>query len=660
MKSILQSIALLSAAVLIASCDSSSGGGAGVAVTPPAPQVSSTGSAVKGIIDGATVTATDTGGTRTIGSSTVTAGTYDIAYDPSFAPFIDPIVITVTGGSALCDNVNPDSSGNDCQQLDGSFVVFGQSYDITGTVLRSLVPAGSIGGISSASPLSEIAASKAGTPLTVAAALQANLAITGLIETITGVSFAGVDFTNTAPADLTATGAVTDSPAQLALAAFGAAVIGSQNPGESISAAITRLAAGITIDTATGNITSTGTALAAFATAYANGLAVANARRPNAVLGTAAANAASNAAAFALIGAGTVTVSPSAPAGSVDTIDATRAFVSKLSAVIGDVVSTTGAQGSGGSGAVSATEAFAAELDAVAALTSSNATTAFNKLDEAVRAAATGIADGATVTNGVETEGDDGIEFTLVEGMGTLTLTGVSSAWPIAAAAANRVVITGAGTSTGNNFSLSEATVTTANAAGTATAQTFTGTVSYTETAAVAATDTTAATVATFDATLAGNIQAGDADPIFAINLGVVGEPVDVISGSTRGTYTASFVFTSATSADVTVALGGTIGNTAQTVTFTTPSGVITSTVTRAAGTGDSGASDQVTLTDGSATLTLIALVDGGFPATGTIGSFSVGTTLAIATLSGDGFVTYVDGSIQILPLLLFPDPSAF
>jgi hypothetical protein len=125
MKSILQGIAILSAAALIAGCDSNSGGASSVGVTPPTPQTSSTGSAVKGLINGATVTASDTGGTRQIGSSTVLNGTYNIAYDTSFAPFVDPIVITVTGGSALCDYENPDNSGNDCQQLDGTFVAFG-------------------------------------------------------------------------------------------------------------------------------------------------------------------------------------------------------------------------------------------------------------------------------------------------------------------------------------------------------------------------------------------------------------------------------------------------------------------------------------------------------------------------------------------------------
>jgi len=643
MKSILQSIALLSAAVLIASCDSSSGGGAAAVITPPAPQTSSTGSAVKGIIDGATVTATDTGGTRRIGQSLTSAGTYDIAYDSTLAPFIDPIVITVTDGNALCDFENPDNSGNDCQTLDGSFVAFGASYDITGTVLRSNVPAGSAGGVSNASPLSEIAAGLAGTPLTAAGATQANLAITGLIEAVTGVSFAGVDFTTIRPSDLTATGNVTDSPAQLALAAFGAAVIGSQNPGESIGAV-------------TGSISATGTTLGTFATAYARGLTVAAKRRPNGVISAAAANAASNATAFNAIGAGTVTVSPASPPGSATPITDVRAFVTKLGAVVGDVLGTTGAQGAGGQVAVSTTEAFATQLDTVAKLTSGNATTAFTKLDAAVRAAATGIAAGATVTNDATTE--DGIAFTLTESAGTLTLSGVSSAWPIAATAGNRVVITGAGTATASSssFALSDATVTTSNAAGTLTAQTFTGTLSF---AATAATETA---VATFNATLAGSIQANDADPSFAISLSVTGEPVDVVAGSTRGTYTASFTFTSATTADVTIAFADTLGDSAQTATFTTPSGVITTTVTRPAAAGDNGASDQVTLTDGNVSLTLVALVNGSLPSTGTIGTFTVGTSDSVATLGGNGFVTYADGSIQILPALLFPDPrgSAF
>jgi hypothetical protein len=94
MKSILQGIAILSAAALIAGCDSNSGGASSVGVTPPTPQTSSTGSAVKGLINGATVTASDTGGTRQIGSSTVLNGTYNIAYDTAFAPFVDQHYVT--------------------------------------------------------------------------------------------------------------------------------------------------------------------------------------------------------------------------------------------------------------------------------------------------------------------------------------------------------------------------------------------------------------------------------------------------------------------------------------------------------------------------------------------------------------------------------------
>jgi hypothetical protein len=649
MKSILQGIAILSAAALIAGCDSNSGGASSVGVTPPTPQTSSTGSAVKGLINGATVTASDTGGTRQIGSSTVLNGTYNIAYDTAFAPFVDPIVITVTGGSALCDYENPDNSGNDCQQLDGTFVAFGQSYDITGTVLRSNISAGTAGGVSNASPLYEIAASKAASPLTAASVTQTNLAISGLIEAVSGISLGGVDFTTIAPSDLTATGNVTDSPAQLAIAAFGAAVIGAQGAGESLTATIARLAAGITVDPATGNITSTGTALATFANAYAAGLAVAAKRRPNASVAAAAATATSNAAAFTAIGSGAVTVSPSSTPGSTAPVDTARAFVTKLGAVIGDVIATTGAQGAGGATALSATETFAAELDAVARLTSGNATKAFAQLDAAILAASTGLENGASVTNDATTE--DGILFTLAKGAdGALTLSGVSSAWPLVATADNQVVVTGSGTATGASFTLSDVTVT--SDSGTTLAQTFTGSASYTVTAA---TDTAAAT---YSATFAGNVIGADADPSFAVNLSVTDEPVTVLSTSTRGAYTASFVFTSTTAADVTVAMSGTVGATAQTITFTTPSGVITSTVTRAAGAGDNGAGDQVTLTDGNASLALVALTNGSLPSTGTIGTISVGTTEGVATLGSNGFVTYDDGSIQILPALIFPDPQ--
>ena len=658
MKSILQSIALLSAAVLIASCDSSSGGGAGVAVTPPAPQVSATGSAVKGIIDGATVTATDAGGTgNQIGSSTVLNGTYDIAYDIAAFPTItDPIVVTVTGGSALCDFENPDNSGNDCRQLDDTFVAFGQSYDITGTVLRSNISAGSAGGISSVSPLSEIAASKAASPLTPAAVTQANLAISGLIEAISGVSLNGVDFTTIAPADLTASGSVTDSPAQLAIGAFGAAILGSQNAGETIGQTIARLSAGITINPATGNIDSTGTALGIFAAAYARGLAVAAKRRPNGVISAAAANAASNAAAFTALGNNPVSISPSSTPGSAAPIDTVRAFVTKLGSVVGELLGTTGAQGSGGATAVSSTEALAAQLDAVAAVSSTNATKSFTRLDAALKADAAAITAGtktSPVTNAVETEGDDGLAYVLTQDATSgFTVTGVSSRWPLTeATGGNTVTLTAdTATATGSTFSIPAATLTTTS--GTTTTQTFTGSASR-------AAGTTAGTS---DLAFSGSVTAQTAGTSLSIALTATGVADASITGdaATGGTYTANFSFASATANDVSLTLSGTIGANAQTVTFTTPSGTITSTVTRAAGAGDNGASDQITLTDGSgAVLTLNALVNGSLPSSGTIGTFTVtGTDGSIATLGANGFVTYNDGSIQTLAALLFPDPS--
>ena len=662
MKSILQSIALLSAAILVASCDSSSGGGAAAVIPPQAPQVSATGSAVKGIIDGATVTAVDADG-DTIASTVVTNGTYNLAYDAAqvAAGITDPITITITGGSTICDYDNPDNSGNDCPTglaAPNDFATFGESYDLPADfVIRSIVANASEGGISHVSPLSEIALVKAlekanGTALTPADVTEANRALSGLIEAITGISLDGVDFTQVQTANLAATGAVTDSPAQLALAAFAAGVIGSQQPGETLAQTITRLAGLFTID-ADGNITGSGTNISAFATAVARGLAAAAAARPNGTVSAAVGNANANAALYASFGAAAVKLPPSAAAGSAEPIDQTKAFVIKLSQVIGEVVSSTGAQGFGGQANASATEAFASELEQVRLLSSTSATQAQRRLDAALKADAAAIDAGtktSPVTNAVEdgeTADDDGLEYVLTKnGEGDFTVTGVSSRWPLdadAATAAGLAVVTLTGataSSDATSVSIPEATLTTT--VGTTTLQTFVGSFS-------AAPGTAAGTE---DLTLTGTVTGQTPGVSFSIDASLIG---DSEADDATPTYSIAFTFSSLAANDLTLTFAGTVGSSTQGFTIASPAGAINGSITR------TGNVDVNTLTDGSATLTL-TLTDGNLPAQGTIGTFSVGTGEAAvdtATLDANGVVTYDDGSIQALPAIIFPDPAS-
>lgn len=661
MKSILQSIALLSAAVLIASCDSSSGGGAGAAVVTPAPQVGVSGSGVKGIIDGAAVTVTDADGDQ-IASSTVLNGTYDMVFDDAAvaAGVTTPITVTISGAGAttICDFENPDLTGNDCATglTADPFVAFGQSYALDATfTLSGVIPAQISGtdptNITHVSPASDIALKKAiekaaGATLTAAAALEANRALSGLIQAITGIDLGGLDVTQIATANIAQTGAVTSSDAQLAVAAFASAIVGAQQAGESLNATIARLAGTFTID-ADGNATGTGTNLAILSGAVARGLATVAKRRPSGAISNAVTNANAQTAAFTRIGGGTIKISPPAVPGSAVPVDLTKAFVTKLGAVIGELVSSTGAQGFGGQVNASATDAFVNELDAVAAVSSTNATKAFTKLDAAVKAAAASLEAGATVTNGVETDNDDGIAFTLTKAAdGTVTATSVSSRWPLMEATdGNTVTLTGdTATASTSTFSIPAVTLTTRS--GTTVKQTFTGSAS--RAAGTAA--------ATSDLTLNGSVTGQSAGVSLAIALTASGVPNAAVTGETTaaatGTYTAAFTFASTAANNVSLSLSGTIGASAQSYAVTTPSGTITGTVTR------TGNVDVDTLTDGSAVLTL-TLTNGSVASTGNIGTFTVpsaSTSTSTGTLAADGTVTYSDGTIQFLPALIFPD----
>ena len=489
MKSILQSIALASAVILIASCDSSSSSGGGGTVVVPTPTDGVAGSGVKGIIDGGTLVAVDADGDQ-VASTLTSAGTYAIQYDAAAitAGITYPVTVTITNpnGSATtaCDFQNADNSGNDCRTNDGTFVGFGTPYALPAdfTLVGILSAANSTGSTTAmhVSPATNIAAALAGTPATVASVTAANLAITGLIQSITGIDLGGVDITQIATADVTGTGGSTASAAQLAVAAFAAAIVADQGAGESLNDVLTRFAASITVD-ASGNATGTGTAFGVIASAVARSLTTIAANTGNAQALAGATNAASNAAVYTAIGTGTVLLPPvNTDPTDVTAVSLARQFVSTLGSVIASIAGTTGSENTGGD-ALSVTETFATELDGVAAVSSGNATKALSKLNAALITAATGLADGATSTNAVEdgtTGDDDGIEFVLTNTAGSLTVTGVSSRWPLAeATGGNTVTITGAtGTADTTGFSIPAISMVTTS--GTTTLQTFTGNIS--------------------------------------------------------------------------------------------------------------------------------------------------------------------------------------
>jgi hypothetical protein len=670
MKSILKGAALLSAAVLIASCDSSSGGGS-TAVTPaPAPQASVTGTAVKGVIDAASINVTDGEG-NVVGTGTVTNGVYDVTYDADQAggTLTPPLTISVgsDGATQICDlNV---AGPDDCTAPDGTSVSFGQTYPLpAGFVLRTVETAITNGDANNASGATEIATIKAAEDgLTVASFTQAELAIGGLIETLTGIPL-GTTLRAIAASNLAGNPA-SDSQAALAIAAFNAAVLDFQNDsGVSLAQAFAAIAAIITIND-DGSISSTGAELEALANSIVAGLRTASEASGNGAV-TNAIGTAETLEIFYGLNPGAVTILPQTDPTSTEdpgAVALTKAFIGTFAAVLGDVLETTGAAGFGSS--ESATEVFAKELRAVELATSSNATIAFNKLDEALLDAAEALdADPTSTTAGVncafgaddcaETE-DDGLAFTLARTVDetsqavTFTATDVSSAWPILATADNQVVITAAEATATGETSVSIPAVTVASDVGDELAQTFTGSYTSSITAAVAATDEAAATPETRDAALTGTIETTDTGTSsFAVSLAVSDVVLDDEGDVDSGDYTATFSF-AASDGSPSVSLGfvGDIGDRTQAYSITTPSGTISGTVVRTPAEGSSGRnndSDTVTITDGTATLTT-TLSEGNFVS----GALSVGTT-STGTVDSDGIVTYTDGTVQALPAIIF------
>ena len=226
MKSILQSIALVSAILFIVSCDS--GGTSGVTnvpITPPQPPVPPAdpefgldGRAVKGVVGGATITVTDSAGADVAiasGGTTGADGSYTIIFDQ--AEVSAPIVVTVAGGDGatmVCD-IDLAGTDDDCAVGDGTSVAFGESYPLPATfALRGLVAevptedgASATVNITPASDLAtNLALASADTSALTAADVEAaSSQVLGLIQTITGTDLSGQDLNDIAIPDVAST-----------------------------------------------------------------------------------------------------------------------------------------------------------------------------------------------------------------------------------------------------------------------------------------------------------------------------------------------------------------------------------------------------------------------------------------------------------------------
>ena len=658
MKSILQSIALVSAILFIVSCDS--GGSSGVTsvpITPPQPpadpEFGIDGRAVKGVIGGGTITVVDSAGADVAiasGGTTNADGSYTIIFDQ--AEVSAPIVVTVAGGDGatmVCD-IDLAGTDDDCAVGDGTSVAFGESYPLPGTfALRGLVAeiptedgASATVNITPASDLAtNLALASADTSaLTADDVEDASSQVLGLIQTITGTDLSGQDLNDIAIPDVAdSADAAAASDSSLALAAFSAAIIANQGDGETVGDVIARVNASLSAN-AEGNLTASGTELGSLTTSVVTALNTVSAQvtaggGDSSAVDAAVDNAEAIEEVYETIGDEDVSVPPVPEPGSTAPADQTKAFISTFSNVVSSALATTGAAGAGGDGQ-SATELFATELDAVAALNSGPATAASRALQDAVNATVADLTEDGTVAFDNE-DATNPVTFSLTKA-GTVFSIADASATQTSADGTVVVISATTGTSEGAGvFSLEGVTMVTttpgaAQGDDPVTTQTFTA---GTLTGAVVDGNT----VTEFVGTVTGG---GEATTSFGLGITYFERAGD-------DAYAATINFNSATSDELILSVSGTVGQDIGSYAVTAGGDTIAFTATpTAVGTG------TVVFSDGTVLMTLS--LESGSVVEDQAGNIAVLTVAGVetGTVSANGTVTYSDGSIQSLPAGIF------
>ena len=657
MKSILQSIALVSAILFIVSCDS--GGTSGVTnvpIDPPQPpadpEFGLDGRAVKGVVGGATITVTDSAGADVAiasGGTTGADGSYTIIFDQ--AEVSAPIVVTVSGGgdaTMVCD-IDLAGTDDDCAVGDGTSVAFGESYPLPATfALRGLVAevptedgASATVNITPASDLAtNLALASADTSaLTAADVEDASSQVLGLIQTITGADLSGQDLNDIAIPDVSdSADAAAASESSLALAAFSAAIIANQGDGETVGDVITRVNASLTAD-ADGNLAASGTELSSLTNSIVTALTTVSAQvtaggGDSSAVDAAVDNAEAIEEVYETIGDEDVSVPPVPEPGSTAPADQTKAFISTFSNVVSSALATTGAAGAGGDGQ-SATELFASELDAVAALNSGPATAASRALQDAVNAAVADLTEDGTVAID-NADATNPVTFSLTKA-GTVFSIADASATQTSADGTVVVISATTGTSEGAGvFSLEGVTMVTtkpgaAQGDDPVTTQTFT-----------AGTLTGAVVDGIRQTTFVGTVSGGVTTTSFGLS-------ITYLEQANGDTYGADISFASATTDDLSLGLSGTVGQDIGNYVVRAGGDTISFTATpTAVGTG------TVVFSDGTVLMTLS--LENGAVVADQAGNIAVLTVAGVetGTVSANGTVTYSDGSIQSLPAGIF------
>ncbi|XOV88957.1 MAG: hypothetical protein ACFHX7_03500 [Pseudomonadota bacterium] len=672
MSSIFKKIVFIPAVAILAACD---GGN-----TPRAPDVvpqapaevrGVTGSAVKGVISGGTITVTDSTGVTvdiTSGSTTNADGSYSLVFGESAAALSGPIVVTIdgTGGTTVCD-LDVEGTTNDCPRPDGTFAAFGETYPADGIVLRSMLrgfptaaAANKVVNVN-ITPASELATSlalaAAGTgPLTSEDVNEAGQQVLGLIQTLTGIDMSGYNINDVPVFDVTATSTTTDAlPDQsYAMMGFASAIIALVDPNDPAADSIAKVLAAIEADVdvdESANLVASGTQLGRLADSVSKGINTINTRlvargitRPR--IATAVETARNNQTIFANFGTTKVAVArptdPNNP--EPPKFEFTKAFLNKLGNIMVSVGATTGAQGFGGT-TQGATEVFAAELDVATRLSDALISSAVQAAADALVMTEAELAAGASE---VDDDATDGLTGTLAksEDGNTVTLTnGVSVATDAQTGVTATVTIPTASRTSDTTFSIPAVTIAVTQTEGSATSTLMTFTGSINATFAPESGD-----IGMKSLTLTGSVVGAAAGTSYGVNVvlsGLAGVTSEQSSGGgVTGSYEATISFASTAADDLSVKFYGTIGAAMQSFMVTAGSNSIMGTAMQ------TGTTFTPVLTDGTVYLTL-TIDTGEGPGRLTNGVLRRGNGAAAVltgTVDRQGLVTFSDGSIQSLP----------
>ncbi len=719
-KAIQLSALMLTMSFLLVGCGKGGGSPENPEPVPPVIELNGVdGSAVKGAIEGAAVTVVDGNGDAldVFGVETGADGSYTITFSEASVAtgIIAPIQVIIdgTGATSVCDAVNPDGSGDDCLNADGTtYASFGNTFTLpTGFEMRAVLSSlpTPTEGIARArvnpNPFTEMAtviALAGGTTLTAADVDAANLEVLGNIQLLfpgidVGAELAAGGFTlNSIPVvdvtDLANANTGSLQSLSYAIPALSASMISLVDPANpafsNVSNVIATLAAAAAGGVTNGDMVTIGTAAAnAFANIIADLGAVPDVVLPSetflADIGDISTSATIAALTYAALDP-TGTVEVPDPTCTVDcpdppvctTLDeacalaGTKVFVADLAATLNAFVELTGLTDNGAVAASSPLGLGDAQYRWIQNTYFADSTATFQNLLDGINAAALQIklgegtgdnSDTVTVTGEtlsytvVGTESATGSTFTVTDASSassTVTLTVTSG---------TRTVVEAEGVETSGTFSATGVTLVTADSSG--TLQTFTGSLSATFAGEETGFGLTSLT-------LAGNVNvAAVTDGTAGGNWGVE-ITLSNVSGSAAGeeefntaiagNYSATFNVAVTGEDELIITLAGTRGEGTGTLddfSISVGDNSFNGAVSRVeAENGD--ITDTTTLTNQNetVTLTLTVLLPGGgaTSATGVLTSLGFET----GTLSASGTVTYSDDTIQNLNAAIFRTAS--